>query len=382
MKFIKLKKRYIVLLSVAVFLIVLRVLLPYFVLRYANAKVSEIKGYYGHIDDIDLSLIRGAYIIRSMYLNKIDKESLKQIPFFKCAKIDLSIRWKPLFNGKLVGKMELDSPIIVFTRNKVEIGDIKKDTSDLRKLFNALMPLKVDRFEGNNGAIHYIDNGSSPKVDISLKQAHILALNLTNVTNSKVELPSDVFAEASMYGGKLNLNMKLNPMAVLTTFDLKAEIKNINLASLNDLLKAYGHFDVNKGTMGLYMEMATRDGKFMGYVKPVIKDLDVIGPEDKNDSFFQKIWESVISVAGVILKNQSKDQVATKIRLEGNYHDPKTNTLDAVWEILRNAFIRALIPSVENAINLNSVKDEREVAKLTPVSKGSPHSKKSVKNKK
>jgi hypothetical protein len=30
------------------------------------------KGYFGHIEDIDLSIRRGAYIIKDIYLNKID----------------------------------------------------------------------------------------------------------------------------------------------------------------------------------------------------------------------------------------------------------------------------------------------------------------------
>ena len=320
-------------------------------------------GYYGHIDDIDLSLFRGAYIIKNMYLDKVDEVSKKQTPFLKAPNIDLSVEWAPLFQGSLVGKMIFNSPVLVFTKDRVEIGDIKKDTSDFRKLLKDLMPLKVNRFEVNNGAVHYVDNGSKPKVDVSLKQAHILALNLTNATNNKVELPSTVTAEASVYEGILNFNMKLNPMAVNAEFDLNAEIKDINLVLLNDFLRAYGNFDVNKGSLGLFMEMATKDGKFKGYVKPIIKDLDIVGPEDRKDSFFQKVWESIISVAGVILKNQRKDQIATKIRMEGNYHDPKTNTLDAIWEILRNAFIQALMPTVDNLISINSVKEEKPEVK-------------------
>ncbi len=30
------------------------------------------KGYFGHIEDIDLSICRGAYIIKDIYLNKTD----------------------------------------------------------------------------------------------------------------------------------------------------------------------------------------------------------------------------------------------------------------------------------------------------------------------
>jgi hypothetical protein len=104
--------------------------------------------------------------------------------------------------------------------------------------------------------------------------------------------------------------------------------------------------------------MATKDGKFKGYVKPIIKDLDVVGPEDKSDNIFQDIWEFIVGGVGVILKNQEKDQVASMIRIEGNFNDPQTNILDAIWELLRNAFIQALIPSIDNVININTVKTD------------------------
>ena len=41
--------------------------------------------------------------------------------------------------------------------------------------------------------------------------------------------------------------------------------------------KAYTNFDVPTGTLGLYTEVTSKDEKFIGYVKPIIKYLKVIG---------------------------------------------------------------------------------------------------------
>lgn len=349
------KKKYKILIGVAILLVTIRLILPYVVLHYANKTLANMKGYYGHIDDIDLSIYRGAYIINHIYLNKVDSVSKKQTDFFKSRDIDLSLEWGALFHGSIVGELIFDSPELIFTKDKVEIGNVKKDTADFRILLKAYMPLKVNRFEVNDGAIHYADNTSNPKVDISLKQTHILALNLTNVTNNKVELPSMVTAQASVYEGTLNFTMKLNALAANAKFDLNAEMKNTNLVLLNDFLKAYGNFDVNRGTFSLYTEIAAKDGKFVGYVKPEITNLKVLGLEDRQDSFFHKIWESLVGAVGVVFKNQNKDQLATKVTIKGNFKNPQTNTLDAIWEVLRNAFIQALMPSIDNEININSV---------------------------
>jgi hypothetical protein len=359
------KTKYKILIAVAILLITIRLILPYVVLHYANKTMANMKGYYGHIDEIDLSIYRGAYIIKHIYLNKVDSVSKKQTEFFKSRAIDLSLEWGALFHGSIVGELIFDSPELIFTKDKAEIGDVKKDTTDFRILLKALMPLKVNRFEVNDGAIHYADNTSQPKIDISLKQTHILALNLTNVINNKIELPSTVTAQASVYEGSLNFNMKLNALAAYATFELNAEIKNTNLVLLNDFLKAYGNFDVNRGTFSLYTEMAAKDGKFVGYIKPIITDLKVLGSQDRHDSFFQKIWESIVGAVGFVFKNQNKDQLATKVTIKGNFKDPKTNTLDAVWEVLRNAFIQALMPSIDNEININSVNSVKPESKKT-----------------
>jgi hypothetical protein len=349
------KKKYKILIGVIAVLIIIRLILPYVVLHFANKRLTKVKGYYGHIEDIDLSIYRGAYIINTIYLNKLDTVSNKQTEFFKSNVIDLSVEWGALLHGAITGELVLDRPELIFTKDKVELGQVKKDTTDFRKLIKDFMPLKINRFEINQGNIRYTDKSAKPKVDVVLKQVHILALNLSNVTDKNIELPSTVNAQASVYEGTLEFNMRLNALADQPTFDLNAEIKNTNLALLNDFLKAYGNFDVNKGSFGLYTEMAAKDGKFKGYVKPIIKNLDVVGPEDRHDSFFHKLWESTVGAVGVVFRNQKKDQVATKVMIEGDFKNPKISILDAIWEVLRNAFVQALMPSIDNEININSV---------------------------
>jgi len=344
-----------ILIIIIVVLVVLRILLPYILLNYCNKSLSELKGYYGHIQDIDVSLYRGAYQINNMYLNKVDASTHKQTNFFKVNNIDLSVEWRALFHGRLVGELVFNSPKLIFTKDRTEISDVKKDTNDFRKVLKDFMPLKVNRFEVNNGSIHYVDAGAKPKVDISVEQAHILAENLKNVEDNKTELPSPITATGNVYGGTLSLNMKMDALAQKTRFDLNAEIKNANLVSLNDFLKAYGGFDVNKGTFGLYTEFAAKNGKYKGYVKPVIKDLDVVGPEDRKDKFFHKVWENIVGAAGEILNNPKKNQIATKIPIEGNLAGSNTDIIEMIWELLRNAFIQALMPSIDNQININSL---------------------------
>ena len=359
-------------LTLAVMLVVLvaiRLALPYVILHFANRSLANMDGYYGHIRDIDLAIIRGAYKIDSVYLNKVDSTTGKQTPFFSASLVDLSVEWKALFHGSIVGEVVFQDPLIRFTKDKVEPKDVRKDSAQFDKVADDFMPLSINRMEVRNGNIQYIDQYTKPKVDIQMTDVYFTATNLRNSYDSSALLPSTVKARGSIYDGTFNLTMKLNPLAEKPTFDLNAEVKNTNLVKLNDFFQAYAKVDVNKGTFGLYTEIASKQGKFEGYVKPLLKDLDVLGKEDRDDNALRKLWEAIAGGVAEIFENQPKDQVATKIPFRGNVENPKANIWYAISEVLQNAFIQAIQPSLDHEIN---------IASITPTNKEKEEEKKSL----
>ena len=56
-----------------------------------------------------------------------------------------------------------------------------------------------------------------------------------------------------------------------------------------------------------------------------------------------------------IFKNHGKDQLATKVEFEGSLKSPNINIMEIIGQVLYNAFIQALYPSLENSVNINSV---------------------------
>jgi hypothetical protein len=342
-------------LIVIIVLICIRLILPYVILHFANKNLASIPGYYGHIEDIDLALIRGAYRIDSIYINKKDTITNKQTKFFSASAIDLSLEWRALFHGSIVGELIFEQPNLRFTREKVEPKDVEKDSSDFKDLKEDFMPLQVNRFEILNGNVRYFDGTSNPKVDIWMTNMHAVATNLRNSYDSSKLLPAKVIARADVYEGEFSFNLNINPLAKQPTFDLNAELKNTNLVLLNDFFKAYAKIDVNKGKFGMYTEVAAKEGGFKGYVKPIIKDLDVVGHEDRDDNIFRKIWEGLVGFVGQVFKNQPEDQVATKVPFEGRLDNPDTDIWVTIVNVLQNAFIQAIQPSIDSEINIASV---------------------------
>lgn len=349
------RKKIRILLVIVGALIVCRIILPYVLLHYANKRLANMPGYYGHVDDLDLSLYRGAYKLKNLYLDKLDSATNVRTKFFNVKLIDLSLEWAALFHGRLVGKVDLEYPSLMITKDKTDPSKVVQDTSNFRTLFKSFMPLKVNRFVVNHGNVHYLDSGSVPKVDIFMTETYVLADNLSNVSDSS-KLPSFIHSSAEMSGGIMHFDMRLNPLSVEPLFEMKAKLENADITRFNDFFLAYGSFDIHKGNFGLYTEFSAADGMFIGYVKPVIKDLDVVGPEAHKHGILHLLWEDMVGAAGILLRNHPHDQIATKIPIEGTFKKmDNIDTWSAIAILLRNAFIQALIPSIDNEISLNSI---------------------------
>ncbi len=358
----KMKRRYKILLSILAVLIIARIALPYVVLHFANKKLAEMDGYYGHIDDIDISLYRGAYQIKKIYLKKVEKKDTTN--FIDIKLVDLAIEWKPIFNGEIVGKVLIDSSTVLFTKEKNDIGDIAKDTADFREVLNSFMPVTLNRLEIKNSFIKYNDPYSSPKLNMAITNLNVVALNLANGYDSSKVLPATITASANVYQGKLKMNVRLDPFADDPKFDMDARLEGTNMVLLNDFLRAYANIDVNKGRFGLYTEVAAKNGKFDGYVKPLITDLDIVEWNKEEGNFLQIAYESLVGTAAWILKNHKKDQLATKVYLSGDLKDPNVSIGKAILTVLQNAFVAALKPSIDREINLasvNNVKNEKTI---------------------
>jgi hypothetical protein len=349
-----------IIVGIVVVLIGFRIALPYIVLHYLNKKLAALSEYYGHIEDVDIHLYRGAYVIKNINIVKFDRKTNKKdtTPFFTCPTIDLSVQWNAIFKGKIVGEIYLEDPKLNFVKGTHKGENVKKDTADLRQFIDDLTPITINHFEINHGQIHYIDPGAKSGLDVAMKEVHVVAVNLSNVNKTNERLPATVDATGEAYGGNFNLSMKLDALAKVPTFDMNAGFKNINMVMLNNLWRAYGNFDVSKGNFGLYTEFAAKNGEFGGYVKPLITNLDVVQWNKKEGNLKQILWETIVGVTAAVLKNQRTGVLGTKVDINGRFDDPDINTWKAVSFLLRNAFVHALKPTIDNSININKLNDD------------------------
>ena len=58
-------------------------------------------------------------------------------------------------------------------------------------------------------------------------------------------------------------------------FNLKIAIQNTDMRSMNDILRAFGSFDIAAGQFSVFSQIAVSDGNINGYVKPMFANLKV-----------------------------------------------------------------------------------------------------------
>lgn len=338
------------LLAFAAFLIVARVLLPLGVLWYVNNTLDSIPGYRGHIQDIDLSLWRGAYQIKGISLYQKGKRISK--PLFAARKVDLSVYWGALFNGQIVTKIRLYHPEVNFVAappgGKAQTGA----SVPVAKVVRQLVPFNIARFSVFDGAAHYYDFHSKPKVNITADHIHVIARNLTNNKHISGSLVSTVKGDARvMRTAHAYLDLKINPFAKKPEFNLHFRLLHLEMSRLQDLFKAYLPVTIHKGKLDVVTEMAAHNGQLTGYVKPLMRNLDIFSLKG-NDQPLHLLKQAAAAGTVQLLKNHSKNQFATRIPISGSLNDPNVAILPLIGNILKNGFIKAFQPVYEKNVHL------------------------------
>jgi hypothetical protein len=117
------------------------------------------------------------------------------------------------------------------------------------------------------------------------------------------------------------------------------------------------------------MELAAADGKFKGYAKPILEDVDLYRANEEEQSALRRLWEGFLDFAANVLENPDADQVAARIPFTGTIKDPQTSVFATIASVLRNAFVSAFARSLEGSITLRDVKKNLQDIDPTPQEK-------------
>ncbi|MBC7794308.1 MAG: DUF748 domain-containing protein [Clostridia bacterium] len=355
------KKSLIGVATLVVVFVIARLIAPFVITHFMNKKLEAMPDYWGHIDGVGLSLWRGAYQIYDLQLAKRGAPK-SQKPLLLIPTTDIGVNWKALFDGNIVATVTLIGLRINFvTEDSKAASTAEKPPESLGETLKSLVALEIQKFEIIDGSVHYIDEREKPVVDLKMTDMHALVLGLRTRPGEGGQDKHPTRGEITstiQKSGRLKASFRANMFAPKhPTGDGEMALRLLPLTELVDFTRAYGGFDFEAGTMSVYAEAAIGVDDVAGYIKPIIsgkKVLDVHG-NDKGDNILELAWEGFVAGVTSLLENHGTDDIATRVKFKGSLDDPKVGTWGAVWSILGNAFLRAILPGVDQTVTLADV---------------------------
>lgn len=360
------QKKYQIIAAIILLLIAFRIYLPTLVKNQINKTLANIPGYYGHVEDIDIDLYRGAYVIKEMYLNKGTAKT--QVKFLNFPQNDISIEWKSILKGKIVSEIIMTNPEVIYVFEDQKQKSSDADVDDWTKALTDIVPIDINHFEIHKGKLAFVELQADPNIDLQITNLEMTADNLRNIVSTTKTLPSPIKATGTSFGnGNLAIDGNINLIKEIPDMDLSLSLKSANATALNDLTNHYVGIDFDKGRFELFSEIAIADGYLKGYIKPLLTNSKLIG---KKDGILETIWEGFVGFFKFVLKNQKTDTLALKIPIEGDLKEVKTSSWATFISIIENGWIKGFKSETDDDISFkdafidaNSPKDKKEIRK-------------------
>ena len=232
-----------------------------------------------------------------------------------------------------------------------ETGRMSTVKAEAAKVNNAPgVQLKAHEVVLTNSELKFLNDAANPHYRLVVSAMNLRATNLSNHLSSG---PAKLlqFSGKLMGTGDTTLTGVLRPEHQGPNFDFDLESRDTDLTSLNDLLRAYGKFDVASGRVSVFSQVTVKDHQVNGYVKPLFTDVKVYDTQkDKKQPLLHKAYELAIGGAAKLLKNRSTQQVATKVDISGPVNTPNMSAWQAIGQFLTNAFVNAIVPGFDHEV--------------------------------
>jgi Domain of Unknown Function (DUF748) len=328
-----------------------RPMLPWVVRRYVNRTLDRNLDYEGRIGDVTLNLWRGAYSISNVRLSK--RVGNVPVPLFSAKEVELAVQWNAILHGKIVGQVVINQPTLNFVDSSADSESQTGAGAPWLATIADLFPFKINSVQIHKGSVHFRSYLRAKPVDVYLSKLESTVDDLTNVRDARTPLLTTVNAAGlAMDQAPFEFHMKLDPFSYRPSFDMAMRLLGLDVTKTNDLAHAYGQFEFKGGWFDLVVEASAREGQIEGTVKPLFRKLvvfDIRQDVKDDDNPLQFFWQAILGVTTGVFKNHPRDQFGTSIPFTGDLTAPDTDILATIGNVLRNAFVRAYLPKLDQS---------------------------------
>ncbi len=236
--------------------------------------------------------------------------------------------------GVYIDYLHLPKTVVAEQRRIESMAQTAKELSN-----KSAEKIRIDVLKIENSSFGYVNNTADPHYRLFIDHAD---MTLKNFSNQFSEGPAVMELKGKFMGaGHTDITGTFRAETKTPDLDIRVAIENTPMPAMDDLFRNFGNFDIKEGLFSFYSVLTIKGDTVNGYVKPLFKGLRVY--DKRNRSLFHKVYLGLVNVIAVILENSRRD-IATRTTISGPIDDPKTSTWQVVINLMKNAFIKSILP--------------------------------------
>jgi len=248
-------------------------------------------------------------------------------------------------NGADVDYLHLPQTVVVEKKRVRQVVHTVKELSN-----KPASKIRVDVLRIKASNFGYVNKTIRPNYRLSIDQ---MEANLSNFSNQITDGPATFELKGKFMGtGHTKVTGTFLPETKNPDFNVNVAIENTQMQAMSDLFQAYGNFDIKSGLFSFYSELSIKDNKVNGYIKPIFKDMKIYDRRSKQEkSLSHTLYVWLARGASKLLENRTGNEVATRATVSGTLESPGMSTWEIFVNLLRNAFIKSIIPGFEKKLS-------------------------------
>jgi hypothetical protein len=310
-RFLKLK--FLIPLAIIFVIIALRIIIPIVLLKKSNEFLTTFSPiHYYHINTLTISFLP---IHCSLQGIRAKVKSTNQ-QFLTADSVDASIAWREIIKGRFLSDVSIINLDLLLINENNFLASLKKEILQMKIKTGKVKIEKIEKIELKRASLTF-ENYKSQADGSNLRISDING-SITNFTPTKKHPLSYFNLKAILVDQKSELKIvgEANKLKVPADWNLDAEVKDLELTALNPYFKNHSQLTFTKGSLDIYSEARSENGKTEGYIKTFFKGINIIPNKEKSTKAKHLGIEFSPVLIDLILHQSKNKSFATNIDFE------------------------------------------------------------------
>jgi uncharacterized membrane protein HdeD (DUF308 family) len=250
-----------------------------------------------------------------------------------------------VFDGEIIGSVALIRPSVKITRAAPEQRLSAEEVGGAIERLRRIVPFRIDRLDVRNARVDLKE--AMPQLDMKLRDFNVIGRNLANSAGMRESLYATYEFEGKAMGAEMEGELRANLIPQKPVMHVKAEIRDLSIAQINDYLKSEYKVKAERGKLTAFTEVSVNGAQLDGYARTLFKDLELSPwpPPKKARGLLGKLRQGLAGLGGKIgvgVLAARQGTLASETPIRGELGSPELDLLSATGSTLRHAFGRAL----------------------------------------